>query len=141
MRHLSLCAHVCVLEFQAAISSTDIKIPVNDTSGHKVLSVFGRHLCVHSKSLQSCLTVCDPVGYSPPCSSVHGILQVRILELVAMPLSRESSQPRNWIPHLLCLLHWQADCLPQMPPGKHSIKLGVEFTNLRRGREMNFNSN
>ena len=34
--------------------------------------------------LQSCLTLCDPVDYSPPDSSVHGILQARILEWVAM---------------------------------------------------------
>jgi len=44
---------------------------------------------------QSCLTLWDPVAYSPPGSSVHGILQVRILEWVAIPFSRESSQPRD----------------------------------------------
>ena len=36
---------------------------------------------------QSCLTLCDPTDYSPPGSSVHGILQARILEWVAMPAS------------------------------------------------------
>ena len=40
--------------------------------------------------------VCDPVDYSLPGSSVHGILQARILEWVAMPSSRGSSQPRGW---------------------------------------------
>ena len=49
-------------------------------------------LCLVS---QSCLTLCDPVDYSPPGSSVHGILQARILEQVAMPFSRRSSQPRD----------------------------------------------
>ena len=44
---------------------------------------------------QSCLTLCDPVDCSPPGSSVHGILQARILEWVAMPFSRRSSQPRD----------------------------------------------
>ena len=39
-------------------------------------------------------TLCDPMDYSPPGSSVSGILQARILEWVAMPFSRESSQPR-----------------------------------------------
>ena len=34
---------------------------------------------------QSCLTLCDPIDCSPPASSVHGILQIRILEWVAMP--------------------------------------------------------
>ena len=40
---------------------------------------------------QSCLTLCDPVDCSPPGSSVHGILQARILEWVAIPFSRGSS--------------------------------------------------
>ena len=44
---------------------------------------------------QSCLTLCDPMDCSPPGSSVHGILQARILECVAMPSSRGSSQPRD----------------------------------------------
>ena len=33
-----------------------------------------------AKSLQSCKTLCDPIDYSPPGSSLHGILQARILE-------------------------------------------------------------
>ena len=37
---------------------------------------------------QLCLTLCDPVDCSPPGSSVHGILQARILEWVVMPFSR-----------------------------------------------------
>ena len=45
---------------------------------------------------QPCPTLCDPINCSPPGSSVHGILQVRILECVAMPSSRGSSQPRAW---------------------------------------------
>ena len=50
-------------------------------------------MCV--KLLQLCLTLCDPMDCSPPGSSVHGILQARILEWVAMPSSRGSSQPRD----------------------------------------------
>ena len=42
------------------------------------------------------MTFCSPVDCSPPGSSVHGILQVRILEWVAMPSSRGSSPPRDW---------------------------------------------
>ena len=45
---------------------------------------------------QSCLTLCDPMDCSPPGSSVHGILQARILEWLAMPSSRGSSRPSNW---------------------------------------------
>ena len=48
------------------------------------------------KSLQSCLTLCDAMDCSPPGSSVHGILQARILEWVAIPFSRASSCPRDW---------------------------------------------
>ena len=42
---------------------------------------------------QSCLTLCDPMNSSPPGSSVHEILQARILEWVAIPFSRGSSNP------------------------------------------------
>ena len=47
-----------------------------------------------AKSLQLCLTLCDPMDSSPPGSSVHGILQARILEWVAISFS-------NW-GHYLC---------------------------------------
>ena len=56
---------------------------------------------------QSCPTLCDPVDCSPPGSSVYGILQARILEWVAIPFSRGSSQPRNKASPAL-----QADSLP-----------------------------
>ena len=46
---------------------------------------------------QSCLTVCDPMDYSLPGCSVHGILQARILERVAISFSRGSSRPRDQI--------------------------------------------
>ena len=49
---------------------------------------------VHAKSLQLCLTLCNPMDCSPPGSSDHGILQARILEWVAISFSRGSSQPR-----------------------------------------------
>ena len=42
---------------------------------------------------QPCLTLCSPMDYSPPGFSVLGILQARILEWVAIPFFRESSQP------------------------------------------------
>ena len=45
---------------------------------------------------QSCPTLCDPRDCSLPGSSVHGILQARILEWVAIPFSRGPSQPRDW---------------------------------------------
>ena len=55
-------------------------------------------VCMHAKSLQLCPALCDPMDHSPPGSSVHGILQARILEWVACP----------------CL--WEG--LPRCPSGK-----------------------
>ena len=50
----------------------------------------------------SCLTLCNTMDYSPPGSSVHGILQGRILEWIAMPSSRGSSRPRDGT-HVSCI--------------------------------------
>ena len=50
---------------------------------------------------QSCLTFCDPLDHSPPASSVHGILQARILEWVDIPFSRGSS----WFRDQTCILY------------------------------------
>ena len=49
------------------------------------------YLKVKVKVAQSCLTLCDPMDYT-----VHGILQARILEWVAISFSKESSQPSDW---------------------------------------------
>ena len=72
-----------------------------------------------AKSLQSCLTLCEPMdslwAHSPPGFSVHGISQARILERVAMSSSRGSSSPRR-CPS--CFLHWQMGSLPLVQPGK-----------------------
>ena len=54
--------------------------------------------------------------YSPPGSSVHGILQARILERAAMPSSRRSSRLKDRT--CVCLLHWQVGSLLLAPPGK-----------------------
>ena len=51
--------------------------------------------CMCAKLLQSRPARCNPVDYSPPGSSVHGILQARILEGAALPSSRGSSWSRN----------------------------------------------
>ena len=55
---------------------------------------------------QSCPTLCDPVDCSPSDSSVHGIIQAKILEWVAIPFSRRS----------------QANSFPFEPPGKLVVK-------------------
>ena len=59
---------------------------------------------------QSRMTLCDPMDCSLPGSSVHGILQARILEWVAVPFSRASSQIETRSPIL------QVDSLPSEPP-------------------------
>ena len=51
---------------------------------------------------QSCPTLCDPMDCSPPGFSVHGILQARILEWVAISFSRGSSQPKDQT-HISCI--------------------------------------
>ena len=53
------------------------------------------YMCVCVLVIQLCQTLCDPMDCSPPDSSVHGILQVRILEKVAIPFSRGSTWPRD----------------------------------------------
>ena len=63
---------------------------------------------------QSNLTLCDPKDYSPPGSSVHGILQARILCGLVVPSSGDLHNPGTELgsPAL------QADSLPSEPPGK-----------------------
>ena len=71
-----------------------------------------------SKSLQSCLILCDPMDCSVPGSSVRGIFQARELERVDMPSFKRIFPTQGSNPLLLCLLHWQVGVLPLMPPGK-----------------------
>ena len=66
---------------------------LNHTSHNQGFLIHHIHPCV--LSLQSCLTLCDPVGHSLPGSSVLGILQIRILKWVAIPLYRGSAQSRD----------------------------------------------
>ena len=63
-----------------------------------------------SEVAHSCPTLCNPIDCSPPGSSVHGILQARILEWVAVSFSRGSSQPRDrtWVSCITgrCFILW-----------------------------------
>ena len=79
------------------------------------------HLLIHNPEPQSRMvvlvvqsTLCNPIGYHPPGSSVHGILQARILEWVAISFSRGSSQPRDPT-QFSCIA---GDSLPAEPQGK-----------------------
>ena len=63
---------------------------------------------------QSCLTLCDPIDCGPPGSSIHGILQERITEWVALPFSRNLPDP-GIKPRSRAL---QVDSLSSEPLGK-----------------------
>ena len=74
-----------------------------------------------SRVAQSCPTLCNPMDCSPPVSSVHEVLQTRILEWVAMLFSRGSSWPGIEPPSLLSPT-LQAGSLPLAPPRKPLMK-------------------
>ena len=74
-------------------------------------SIFG------SEVAQLCSTLFDPVDCSLPGSSVHGILQARILEWVTISFSRGSSRPRDRT-RVSCI---GGDALTSEPPGKPAI--------------------
>ena len=76
-----------------------------------------KNSCVCVRVTQSCLTLCHPVACSPPGTSVHGILQARILQWLAIPFSRGSSQLRDRTPAPAL----QVDSLPSEPPEKSPI--------------------
>ena len=63
--------------------------------GYSSLYDYFKHVLVYAKLIQSFLTLCDPMDYSPPGFSVHGIPQARALEWVAIFSSRGSSRPRD----------------------------------------------
>ena len=76
-------------------------------------------VCVLCLVAQWCPTLCYPLDCSPPGSSVHGILQARILEWVAIPSSRGSSQLRDQI-QVSCtadrfLMYWTTCAPPAYP--------------------------
>jgi len=79
---------------------------------HSLVPLLLQNFHVHTKSLHSCLTLCDLMNHSPPGPSIHGILQTRILEWVAVPSSRVSS----WSRVQTCI---QAGSSPLAPRGKH----------------------
>ena len=71
---------------------------VNSWSYHKILKLKDCYYCLVAKL---CLTLW-PMDYSPPGSSIHGILKARILEWLAISLSQGSFWPRGWT-HISCI--------------------------------------
>ena len=73
-----------------------------------IISVSILHgVCVRAKWLQSCPILCDPVDCSPPCASVHGILQAR-RRVGGHALLQGTFPTQGLNSHLLNLLLWQA---------------------------------
>ena len=86
----SFCTEFC--KCQAALSDSD-------RSFISLLIFYFFYGLLRSKRVaQLCPTLCNPLDCSPPGPSVHGILQARMLEWVAMPFSRGSSRPRDQTP-------------------------------------------
>ena len=73
---------------------------------------------VHAKLLQP---LCNPMDCSPPGSSVHGILQARTLEWVAMPSPGDRLDPGMEPASFMPLCRWQAGALPLEPPASPSF--------------------
>ena len=83
----------------------------------------------YTKSIQSCPTLCDPRDHSPLSSSVHEILQARILEGVTISSSRGSFQPRDQtcISHASCIADRFFTTEPWGTTSKKSQKTGLEM--------------
>ena len=71
----------------------------------RILSITLLACEVWSEVAQLCPTLCDPMNYSLPGSSVHGIFQARVLEWVAVSFSRGSSRPRDrsWVSRIVSM--------------------------------------
>ena len=83
----------------------DLKVaPTQGEQGETVKRHWCRLVCCRCfcSVTKFCPTLCDPVNYSVPGSSVHGIFQARILKWVTIYFSRESSWPRNPT-HVSCI--------------------------------------
>ena len=85
---------------------------------------------------QSCPTLCDLMDCSPPSSSVQGNLQARILEWVAMPFFRESSQPRDraCVSYASCIAGEFFTAEPLEKPIVTDKAISVKFNFLQFGR-------
>ena len=99
------------------------------------------HVCLGA---QARLTLCDPMDFTPPGSSVHGIPQERILEWVAISFSRVSSRPRCWthVSYISCsdrtilylLSHWS--CSKWLQSYSDSVTLGLQPSRPLRPRAL-----
>ena len=86
-------------------------------------------MCVYTLSPFMSFQLCNPVDWSPPDSSVHGILQARKLEWVAVPSSRGSSWCRDQI-HISCVFSIADIFFTAEPPGKPRSKLDLDIAEI-----------
>ena len=93
--------HFCSCSFQITLDSSDLGV---------------------CSITQLCPTLCSPMACSLPGSSVHGVLQARIPEGGCHALLQGIFPTKGSNPCLLRLLHWQADSLPLVPPGKPLVR-------------------
>ena len=77
---------------------------------------------MHARVVSRVQHFCNPTDCSSPGFSVHGISQGRIQEWLTISSSRGCPVPRDWNPHLLCLLCWQVHSLP--------LSLGSPYSNI-----------
>ena len=87
------------------------------TNGYRDRSAY-MYLPVCAPSLQLCPTLCDPMDYSPPGSSVHGIFPARTLEWVVLSSSRVNLPNPGIKPEPPISPELQANSLPAEPSGK-----------------------
>ena len=86
----NMCTHTHIYKYNFLVLSLVISLCILLLMHWK----YNKHL--FSEVARSCLTLCYPMYYDLPGSSVCGILQIRILEWVAISFSRVSSWPRDW---------------------------------------------
>ena len=85
------------------------------------------HCCLVNKL---CLTLCNPMDFSPSCSSVHRIFPSRILEWVCHFLLQGFFPTQGLSPCLPHLLHWQANSLPMSQ--EESLQWNIIPSEIRR---------
>jgi len=91
-------------------------------------------VCCVCLAAQSCPTLCDPMGYSPPDSSLHGDSPGKNTGVGCHALLHGIFPTQGLNPHLLCVLHWLAGSLLLAPPGKpelclYSLSFSILFHN------------
>ena len=86
---------------------------------------------------QLCPIICNPMNCSPPGSSVHEIIQARILECVAISSSRRASQPKDptLVSRVSCIAGWFFTTVPHVKSFNTQILLSLNFHMLARDQE------